>query len=278
MQVKVLQATHPDMLVGMDSAALRRHYLATELFVSGDIRLCYSHVERLIVGGAQPGDRALQLEAVREAGSSPFLARRELGVINIGGPGRVTVDGRQYAMKPRDGLYVGKESASVVFESSDSTAPAKYYLVSAPAHARFDTVKIAIDEARPTRMGALETSNLRTIYQYIHPDVCRSSQLLMGLTALEAGSVWNTMPCHLHDRRSEVYFYFDLQPQERVFHFMGQPAETRHIVVANEEAVISPPWSIHMGAGTGRYAFIWAMAGDNQDYRDMDAVETGTLR
>ena len=278
MQVKVLQATHPDMVVGLDSAALRRHYLATELFVAGDIRLCYSHVERLIVGGAQPAGRALELEAVREAGSSPFLARRELGVINIGGPGRVTIDGREHGMKPRDGLYVGKESASVVFDSLDAAAPAKFYLVSAPAHARFETVKIAIDEARPTRMGSLETSNQRTIYQYVHPDVCRSSQLLMGLTALEPGSVWNTMPCHLHDRRSEVYFYFGMGPQERVFHFMGQPAETRHIVVANEEAVISPPWSIHMGAGTGRYAFIWAMAGDNQDYRDMDAVPTATLR
>ena len=278
MQVTVLQATHPDMIVGLDSAALRRHYLATDLFVAGDIRLCYSYVERLILGGAQPAGRALQLEAVREAGSTPFLARRELGVINIGGPGRVTVDGRQYGMKPRDGLYVGKESASVVFESSDPATPAKYYLVSAPAHARFETVKIAIDEARPTKMGALETCNQRTIHQYIHPDVCRSSQLLMGLTALEAGSVWNTMPCHLHDRRSEVYFYFDMKPQERVFHFMGQPEETRHIVVANEEAVISPPWSIHMGAGTGRYTFIWAMAGDNQDYRDMDAVATAALR
>jgi 4-deoxy-L-threo-5-hexosulose-uronate ketol-isomerase len=277
-QVKVLQATHPDMVVGLDSAALRRHYLAGDLFAAGEIRLCYSHVERLIIGGAQPGDAALQLEAVREAGSSPFLARRELGVINIGGPGRVTVDGRQHGMKPRDGLYVGKDSVSVAFESADPAMPAKYYLVSAPAHARFETVKIAIDEARPTRMGALETSNQRTIHQYIHPDVCRSSQLLMGLTALEPGSVWNTMPCHLHDRRSEVYFYFDMKPEERVFHFMGQPAETRHIVVANEEAVISPPWSIHMGAGTSRYSFIWAMAGDNQDYRDMDGVATATLR
>lgn len=278
MQVKVLQATHPDMIVGLDAAALRRHYLATGLFVPGEVRLCYSHVERLILGGARPEDRPLELEAVREAGSSPFLARRELGVINIGGPGRVTVDGRVYGMKPRDGLYVGKESASVVFESSDPASPARYYLVSAPAHSRFETVKIAIDDAKPTRMGALETSNQRTIHQYIHPDVCRSSQLLMGLTALEAGSVWNTMPCHLHDRRSEVYFYFDMAPQERVFHFMGQPAETRHIVVANEEAVISPPWSIHTGAGTGRYTFIWAMAGDNQDYRDMDGVPTSTLR
>lgn len=278
MRLKVLQATHPDMLVGMDSAALRRHYLATELFGAGDVRLCYSHVERLIVGGVQPHERPLRLEAVPEGGSAPLLARRELGMINIGGPGRVTVDGREHAMQPRDGLYVGKESVEVIFESSDPAAPAKYYLVSAPAHARFETVKIPIEEARPTSMGAPETANRRTIHQYVHPDVCRSSQLLMGLTALETGSVWNTMPCHLHDRRSEVYFYFDMRPQERVFHFMGPPVETRHLVVANEEAVISPPWSIHMGAGTGRYAFIWAMAGENQDYRDMDPVPTRMLR
>jgi 4-deoxy-L-threo-5-hexosulose-uronate ketol-isomerase len=268
--MKVFQATHPDMVVGATAAELREYFLLTELFVPDEVRLNYSHVERLIAGGASPVTRPLKLQT--------SLERRELGVINIGGgPGKIAVDGRSYPLAPRDGLYAGMGTAEVVFESADSKAPARFYLVSAPAHTRYDTVRIARDQVKPMRLGSQATANQRTINQYIHPDVCQSAQLLLGLTALEAGSVWNTMPPHLHERRSEIYFYFDMQPEDRVFHFMGQPAETRHLVVANEQAVIAPPWSIHMGAGTSRYSFIWSMAGDNQDYKDMDAVPTPTL-
>ena len=253
------------MVVGATAADLRRYYLLTDLFVADEIRLSYSHVERLIAGGITPVLAPLALPA-------DFLARRELGVINIGAAGKVTVDGQVHVLQPRDGLYVGLGSKEVVFEPAG-----RFYLVSAPAHARYDTVKIAVEQAKSMSLGAQATANQRTVHQYIHPQICKSSQLLLGLTALEVGSVWNTMPPHRHERRSEIYFYFDLQPDARVFHFMGEPHETRHLVVANEQAVIAPPWSIHMGAGTSRYSFIWSMAGDNQDYTDMDAVSTPGL-
>jgi 4-deoxy-L-threo-5-hexosulose-uronate ketol-isomerase len=265
------------MIVGLNTEDLRRHYLMAEIFAADTLQLTLSHVERLIVGGAMPVQCAVTLDDTA-SNTKLSLERRELGVVNVGGPGTVTVDGREYSMDVREGLYVPMGTSSVEFRSRNAAQPARFYLVSSPAHARYETVHIPVSKAMPKRLGSAATSNDRTIFQYVNPAICKSSQLLLGLTSLEPGSIWNTMPCHLHERRSEVYFYFDMQPGDRVFHFMGEPDETRHIVVANEQAVMSPPWSIHMGAGTSRYAFIWAMAGENQDYADVDPVPLESMR
>jgi len=278
MRIDKRHATHPDQVVGMSTDRMRGYYLVERFFEPGALSLTHSHVERMIVGGACPASEPLVLEACPELATGPLLAMRELGLINIGGPGRVAVDGTAYDMSPRDGLYVPMGTARVEFTSADAAQPAKYYLVSTPAHARFETTKISIDRAKPMPMGSQATSNERVIYKYVDPEVCRSAQLLLGLTSLKEGSVWNTMPCHRHERRSETYFYFDMKPDARVFHFMGEPGETRHIVVANEQAVISPPWSIHTGCGTASYSFIWAMGGENIDYRDMAGTPMETLR
>ncbi len=257
---------------------IRNDFLITDLFSKGEINMTYSNIDRIIAGSACPLEKPLRLEAGKEIGAEYFLERRELGVINIGGKGKVKVDENEYQLDSRDGLYVGMGAKEVSFESENSDEPAKFYLVSAPAHKTYPNVKININDAKPQHAGSLDNSNKRTIYKYVHPDVAKSCQLLMGMTLLEPKNVWNTMPCHTHARRMEVYLYFDMSEDDVVFHIMGEPDETRHIVVRNEQAVINPSWSIHSGVGTGNYTFIWGMVGENQTFSDMDDVSMQDLK
>lgn len=270
--MEVRHASSPRDAKHYTTDRLRQDFLMQEVMVPGKIRSVYTHHDRMTAGGAVPVERALELEASDILKTDFFLERRELGIINIGGPGRVTVEGQAYALEQQDCLYVGMGKRKVLFESDNKISPAKFYLVSAPAHQTYPTQKLALSDATPNHLGDLSQSNERTIYQYIHADGIQSCQLMMGMTLLKPNNMWNTMPAHLHDRRSEIYFYFNMTADTRVFHFMGEPDETRHLVVQNEEIVISPSWSIHSGIGTSNYTFIWAMAGENYTFKDMDVV------
>ena len=271
-------ANHPNDSKNYDTNQLREHYMVEEIFIDDKIELTYSHVDRKIFGGIKPVNESLKLEAGKSMGVDYFLERREMGVINVGGEGIVSIDGEEFTLNNKDGLYIGKGNKDIIFKSLNSENPAKFYINSVPAHKEYKTVKIEIEKANPVKMGDNSTLNKRTIYQYVHPNVCESCQLLMGLTILEPGSSWNTMPCHTHERRMEVYFYFDMEEDTRVIHLMGEPTETRHLIVKNEQAIISPSWSIHSGVGTSNYTFIWGMCGENQTFTDMDHIDMETLR
>jgi len=276
--MEVRHAIHPDHALFLDTEEMRSHFLVDSLFTADSPKLVYSYYDRLIVGGICPL-KPYSLVVDEKIIAAPYLLeRREMGVINVGGPGAVTVDNDQYDVDFRDGLYIGKGAQKLVFESRSPEQPAKFYFNCAPAHTGYPTAKVSFDEAEPIHLGDMENSNKRTIRKYIHPDGVLSCQLVMGMTTLETGCIWNTMPVHTHPRRMEAYFYFDLTDENIVFHFMGEPSETRHIIVRNEEAVLSPSWSIHSGAGTSNYTFIWGMLGENQAFTDMDGVSMSELK
>lgn len=271
--VETRYAVHADHAKGMDTEALRAHFLAEKIFEDGQINLIYSHYERFVLGGAVPAGGSLVLDCVAQTGTPSFLDRRELGLVNIGGTGTVAAGDDSWTMDKGDVLYLGKGAGPVTFGGDG-----RFYITSCPAHMTFPNRLIRQSDCKEVKLGSVETSNKRTIFQAIHPQVMESCQLVLGYTRLEDGSVWNTMPAHTHDRRIEMYMYFDLSPEGRVIHLMGEPKETRHLVVANEQATLSPPWSLHSGAGTESYTFVWAMAGDNVDYTDMDFIQPGDLR
>ncbi len=269
--------SHPTRVKTYTTDQLREEFLIQKLFTPDSIKLVYSHIDRVIVGGASPASQSLELTAdPKQIGANFFLERREMGIVNIGGAGEVLVNDQAYRLEKFDALYIGKGVEKVCFSSLDQSS--RFYFISTPAHANYPTAKISQSEAEPVHLGDIKNSNQRTIYKYIHPDGVQSCQLVLGVTLLEPNNMWNTMPPHTHTRRMEVYLYFDVQENNVVFHLMGEPDETRHLVVRNEEAVISPSWSIHAGMGTGNYAFIWAMAGENQTFSDMDAVNMAQIR
>lgn len=287
--MEIRTAASPKDVKHYTTERLREEFLIEELFVPEEIKLVYSHMDRIITGAAVPVQQELLLSAGEELRADYFLERREMGIINIGGAGFITIDGKKYEVDTNDGMYIGKGSQEIVFSSKEKHTPSKFYINSAPAHRTCPTVLIKregspgddiviIKDENKVELGSLEASNHRTICKYVLPGQVESCQLEMGMTSLEPGSVWNTMPAHTHDRRMEVYLYFNIPENDFVMHYMGEPLETRHIVIRNEEAVISPSWSIHSGCGTRNYTFIWGMAGENQDFDDMDSIGLKSLK
>lgn len=276
--MQVRHATHPDQIRGFDTEDIRSQYLVEDLFVDDGVGAVYTHHDRVVLAGVTPKSGPLRLPAFPEIRSDSFFEHREAGVINVGGAGTVVVDGERFAMTHASCLYVGRGTEEVEFSSDDAQNPARFYLFSAPAHTAFPTAFVAAGGGTTRELGDQSTSNRRTLHQYIHENGVRSCQIVMGVTTLHPGSMWNTLPAHTHDRRTECYLYFDLAEDARVIHLLGVPAQTRHLVVANEQAVIAPSWSVHSGVGTSSYSFVWAMAGENQAFDDMDGFSIGDMR
>lgn len=268
----------PEAFKNLNTDGIRDQFLVDDLFQPDELTLHFVDIDRAIVGSAVPQRGPLELEAAEQLAADFFTQRREIGVLNIGGAGRITVDDTAFTMNNRDGLYIGRGSREVVFESSESDAPARFYLLSYPAHAEYPTAHVAKHDVEPLDLGSDEAANHRLLYKYFHPDGIPTAQLVMGITELVRGSVWNTMPAHTHTRRTEVYMYFDVGEDDVVFHFMGEPQETRSLVVREGQAVLSPGWSIHAGCGTRNYTFCWAMGGENQDFSDMQGVDMKQIR
>ena len=276
--MKILHSVHPEDFRSYDASTIRERFLLQDLGVDNEANFIYTHYDRMVAGIVKPITNPHLLNTYSNLRSDYFLERREMGVINVGGSGEIIVDGKNYSLQKLDCLYLGRGVKKVEFSSSDGQSPAVFFVLSAPAHTSYPTTLMNSQSSSKVDLGSAQTANQRTIYKYIHKDGIQSCQLVMGLTMLHAGSVWNTMPAHTHDRRMEIYFYFDMAEGQRVFHYMGEPTETRHILIGNHEAVVSPPWSIHSGSGTGSYSFIWGMAGENMEFTDMDGVQIKDLR
>ena len=276
--MKVIHSVHPEDFSNYDTKKIRENFLLENLVQPDKIECVYTHYDRMIIGAANPVDQALQLGTYEQLKADHFLSRREIGIINIAGNGYVTVDGEKFELEKQDCLYIGKGKEKIIFSSINKSSAAKFIFFSCPAHQEFPTRLMKPAEALPAEMGSLDNNNHRVINKYIHNDGIQSCQLVLGVTNFKKGSIWNTMPPHLHDRRMESYFYFDLAEGQRVIHFMGEPNETRHIFLNNDQAILSPPWSIHSGVATANYSFIWAMAGENKVFTDMDPVPVQSLK